>query len=641
MESLRPGDPPEIGGYRLLARLGEGGMGEVFLARTASGRPLALKTVHRHLSLEADFAERFAREIRANDRVRCPWTVSVVDFSPSQESPQWLATEYIPAPSLGDWVHRHGPLAEPAVRCLARELSAALVTVRAAGVVHRDIKPANVLLGPERPFLIDFGIARAVRDPRHTQTGTVIGTPGYLAPEQATGTVAGAPADVFSLAAVLVYAATGRSPFLAHGEELSLPALLYRIVHDEPLLDGVPPALRALVGECLAKDPDRRPTAEALRERLGAGAESDWSESLPPALVADAARRRSDLHGLLTTPRPSPPAPAAAPTPLPPLRPEDTPPPPGMPHADTPTPEAPALGSPSPGTAAPGVPAWGTPAPGAPAPGVPAWGTPTPSASGTSGARGAAGASGWGMPTPGASAPAAPASSMPAFAAPVPPPVPHQPPATSPVGPWAAPVAAPAGSRSRWASRRQRAIGAAAGAVVVAALITLAIHLSGAWGGGGSGAGDGRGSGDGAKPGTSTAATASSLPAAWVGTWSGTGPGTPDADGITRARTGEFDVTVTLHGGAVGELVGRQVSDVKETASGRNLGCTEALELRQIRENTLVFAAVTSHPTDRSGSFDCPRGNLYVLTLAAPDRVTLEAEGAQSAGAPTELTRHP
>ncbi|MFE6840929.1 serine/threonine-protein kinase, partial [Streptomyces sp. NPDC057705] len=142
-------------------------------------------------------------------------------------------------------------------------------TVRAAGVVHRDIKPANVLLGPERPFLIDFGIARAVRDPRYTQTGAVIGTPGFLSPEQATGSVASAPADVFSLAAVLVYAATGRSPFVADGEELELPALLYRIVHDEPLLDGVPDVVHALVRECLAKDPGLRPTAEQLRERLG------------------------------------------------------------------------------------------------------------------------------------------------------------------------------------------------------------------------------------------------------------------------------------------------------------------------------------------------------------------------------------
>ncbi|MGW2995954.1 protein kinase domain-containing protein, partial [Streptomyces sp. NPDC001193] len=271
---------------------------------TPSGRPLALKTVHRELSLEPDFAERFAREIRTNDRVRSPWTVSVVDYSPPGVLPQWLATEYVAAPSLGDWVRAYGPLPEPAVWCLARELSAALVSVRAVGVVHRDIKPANVLLGTERPFLIDFGIARAVRDPRHTQTGAVIGTPGFLAPEQATGAVAQAPADVFSLAAVLVYAATGRSPFLTGGEELSLPALLYRIVHDEPVLDGVPQSLLALVRECLAKDPAERPTAEEVRARLGEAAEEEWSAAAPQALVAEAGRRQSELRGLLSASQP-------------------------------------------------------------------------------------------------------------------------------------------------------------------------------------------------------------------------------------------------------------------------------------------------------------------------------------------------
>ncbi|WP_158677336.1 serine/threonine-protein kinase, partial [Streptomyces sp. Mg1] len=277
MESLQPGDLPEIGGYRLLARLGAGGMGEVFLARTASGRPLALKTVHRDLSLEPGFAERFAREIRTNDRVRSPWTVSVVDFSPPGAAPQWLATEYVAAPSLGDWVRAYGPLAEPAVRCLAQELTAALVAVRAAGVVHRDIKPANVLLGPQRPFLIDFGIARAVRDPRSTRTGAVIGTPGYLAPEQATGSVAEAPADVFALASVLVYAATGHGPFQEHGEELGLPALLYRIVHDEPLLGGGAGSARTagagVPGQGSATAPHRRGTAGAARRRRGGGVE--------------------------------------------------------------------------------------------------------------------------------------------------------------------------------------------------------------------------------------------------------------------------------------------------------------------------------------------------------------------------------
>ncbi|MFD9359480.1 serine/threonine-protein kinase [Streptomyces sp. NPDC060031] len=538
MESLQPGDLPEIGGYRLLARLGAGGMGEVFLARTASGRPLALKTVHRDLSLEPDFAERFAREIRTNDRVRSPWTVSVVDFSPAGASPQWLATEYVAAPSLGDWVSRNGPLAGPAVLGLARELSAALVAVRATGVVHRDIKPANVLLGPERPFLIDFGIARAVRDARRTQTGAVIGTPGYLAPEQATGCVAEAAADVFSLAAVLVYAATGHGPFLARGEELGLPGLLYRIVHDEPLLDGVPQPLVPLVKECLAKDPDRRPTAEDVQARLGAAEEEGWSRAVPAALVADVNRREAELRRLLAASQP--PVSAATGTATPP------------PHPALP------------------------PVPGAPAHPPTAPGTPLP-------------------------------------------------------------ATAPSGRGGVWvtAARRPRAIGALAGVAVLATAVTLLIILP--WDGDGDGAAK-----HGASPSPSPSersSSAPSLPPSWAGTWSGAGPGTPDADGISRARTGAFTVTVTLRSGAVGQVVGRQVSNVEEVSTGRNLGCTEALELRQITGNTAVLAAATSHPTDVAATFDCPRNNLYVVTLAEPDRLTLESEGAQSAGAPAALTR--
>ncbi|MCX4960248.1 serine/threonine-protein kinase [Streptomyces virginiae] len=548
MESLRPGDPSEIGGYRLLARLGTGGMGEVFLARTASGRALALKTVHRELSRDADFAERFDREIRTSDRVRSPWTVSVVDFSPPGASPQWLATEYIPAPSLADWVHGWGPLEAPAVRRLGQELSAALVSVRDADVVHRDIKPANVLLGAERPFLIDFGIARTVHDPRHTRTGTVIGTPGFLAPEQATGTIAGAPADVFSLAAVLVYAATGHSPFLAHGEELDLPALLYRIVHDEPRLEDVPQPLRALLQDCLAKDPRQRPDPQEITARLDDGPEKAWRPTAPPNLLAETGRRESELHQLLTLPNTI-----------------------GTPGTDNSTPRSPAHAP---------------------------------------------------VPLPPAGAGAGPLPGMPAGAA----------------TPAYSPAPGPRGGRGR-AVLRSRAAGTTVGTAAVAAVVVLAVWLPGARDGGDGGNG-GRGTPAPSTPAQSTGVVGA-LPAAWAGTWTGVGPGTPEADGVSRARTGQFTVTVTLNGGAVGELVGRQVSNLQETGTGRNLGCTEALQLRQVRGSNAVFEAVTSHPTDPTAAIQCPRGNLYILTMTDTDQLTLETEGSQSTGAPTTLARQP
>ncbi|MEU7607609.1 hypothetical protein [Streptomyces sp. NPDC041003] len=183
-------------------------------------------------------------------------------------------------------------------------------------------------------------------------------------------------------------------------------------------------------------------------------------------------------------------------------------------------------------------------------------------------------------------------------------------------------------------SRRPRVITAVAGAAVLVAVVALAVRLP--WGGDGDKAASPATS---PTPSSSSSPSAAALPASWVGTWSGVGPGTPEADGITRARAGDFSVTVTLHAAAVGELVGRQVSDLKEFSTGRNLGCTEALQLRQIRQDSAVFEAVTSHPTDQTATFDCPKGNLYVLTMAEPDRLTLESEGAQSAGAPGALTR--
>ncbi|WP_052768443.1 serine/threonine-protein kinase [Streptomyces humi] len=332
MRSLDPTDPSAVGGYPLLARLGAGGMGQVFLSRTSSGRPLALKTVRSELAVDPGFEARFAREIASSDRVRSPWTVTVVDHSPPGQRPQWLATEFVAAPSLAEWVERHGPLPTPAVRALGAELAEGLRAVHRAGLAHRDVKPSNVLLARRHPLLIDFGIARAADDTRHTRTGGVIGSPGYMAPEQVTGGTSAAPGDVFALAAVLVYAATGQGPFLHPGEEPSAARLLYRIVHEEPRLDDVPPALAPVLAACLDKSPEARPTAQELPDLLApaAAGPTEWATALPAGLTEDLAAREAELRTLLdartatvtppaTTapqgfgpPRPPHPAPSAA-----------------------------------------------------------------------------------------------------------------------------------------------------------------------------------------------------------------------------------------------------------------------------------------------------------------------------------------
>ncbi|MGW3037186.1 serine/threonine-protein kinase [Streptomyces sp. NPDC001178] len=309
MRPLDPGDPSAVGGYPLLALLGAGGMGQVFLSRTASGRLLALKTLRPEFGLDPGFEERFAREIASSDQVRSAWTVSVVDYSPAGQRPQWLATEYVAAPSLADWVGRTGPLPEGTVRALAAELAEGLRAVHRAGLAHRDVKPSNVLLARRHPLLIDFGIARAADDTRHTGTGGVIGSPGYMAPEQATGGISAEPGDVFSLGATLVYAATGIGPFLHPGENPSAAQLLYRIVHEEPTLHGVPETLAPLLAACLHKSPQARPTADELLDRVGA-CPGGWTAALPPDLSADIAARETAAQTVLRRPVPPPPHPA-------------------------------------------------------------------------------------------------------------------------------------------------------------------------------------------------------------------------------------------------------------------------------------------------------------------------------------------
>lgn len=272
MERLRSSDPARIADHRLLGRLGAGGMGVVYLARTPTGSLVALKVLAAEYAEDTGFRERFRREVEVARRVSSPWAVPLIDADADAEAP-WLATAYVPGPSLAEAVATHGPLGELGLRVLGGRLALALGEVHRAGLVHRDLKPGNVLLAADGPRLIDFGIARAPEDSGLTATGLVVGTPGYLSPEQAEGRggrTIGAPSDVFSLGCVLAFAATGRPPFGTG----ALDALLYRAVHDPADLDGVPAPLGELLSRCLEKDPADRPeVAELIRELLPTEAE--------------------------------------------------------------------------------------------------------------------------------------------------------------------------------------------------------------------------------------------------------------------------------------------------------------------------------------------------------------------------------
>ncbi|MEU2504213.1 bifunctional serine/threonine-protein kinase/ABC transporter substrate-binding protein [Streptomyces sp. NPDC007863] len=295
MRPLHRSDPSAVAGHRLLGRLGAGGMGVVYLARTPGGALAAVKVIRAEHAADPAFRERFRREARTAERITGRWVVRVLGADPEAREP-WLATEYVPGPSLAEAVALHGPLPEPAVRAFGARLADALADLHTAGLVHRDVKPANVLLALDGPRLIDFGIARTAGATALTATDAMIGTPGFLAPEQARATGAGEvgpPADVFALGCVLAYVLTGERPFGTG----TVAAVVYRTVHQEPELDAVPASLRPLVAACLAKDPAARPTAEAVRDALG-GTGGPTGALLPaglPALIAERSARVLDL----------------------------------------------------------------------------------------------------------------------------------------------------------------------------------------------------------------------------------------------------------------------------------------------------------------------------------------------------------
>ncbi|WP_165986078.1 bifunctional serine/threonine-protein kinase/ABC transporter substrate-binding protein [Streptomyces sp. YIM 98790] len=299
-EPLRPADPSSLGGHRLLGRLGAGGMGVVYLGRTRAGALAAVKMIQADHAGDPEFRARFRREVEHARRVESPWAVPVTGADTEAEHP-WMSTSFVPGPSLAEAVARCGPLPPRAVLILARMLARALAAVHRAGLVHRDVTPQNVLLGPDGPRLIDFGIARAAEGATTlTGEGLVVGTPGFLAPEQAEGRTeeTGPAADVFSLGCLLAYAATGHPPFGTGAPD----ALLYRTVHDEPDLSGLDGEQHtetvALLRACLAKDPAGRPDPEALDAAITEDIPSGTVTWLPDEVVRLMAARASEMLAL-------------------------------------------------------------------------------------------------------------------------------------------------------------------------------------------------------------------------------------------------------------------------------------------------------------------------------------------------------
>ncbi|WP_377273093.1 MDR family MFS transporter [Peterkaempfera sp. SMS 1(5)a] len=314
MDQLIAGDPPRIGPYRLIARLGAGGMGLVYLGRSEHGRTVAVKVVQAEYAGHPEFRRRFAREVGAARRVGGNWTAAVLDADPEAAVP-WVATQYIPGPDLHTVVAKDfGPLPEYSVRVLANRLALALQAVHGAGLIHRDLKPSNVLITVDGPRVIDFGIARAMDtlagDSLHTHTGMLIGSPGFMSPEQVRGLELTPASDVFCLGAVLVYAATGRLLFGA--TDTGLNAHLFRIAEEEADLTGVPEGLVDLVRACLHKDPAERPGLQEVAERTAPEQTEEW---LPSPVLAQLGRHAAELLDYA----PSAPvdAPPAQPTPFP------------------------------------------------------------------------------------------------------------------------------------------------------------------------------------------------------------------------------------------------------------------------------------------------------------------------------------
>ncbi|MFE0379754.1 protein kinase [Streptomyces inhibens] len=324
MMRLRREDPRVVGTFRLHRRLGAGGMGVVYLGSDKRGQRVALKVIRPDLAEDQEFRSRFAREVSAARRIRGGCTARLVAADLDADRP-WFATQYVPGPSLHDKVNEEGPLSPAQVASVGAALSEGLLAVHDAGVVHRDLKPSNILLSPKGPRIIDFGIAWATGASTLTHVGTAVGSPGFLAPEQVRGAAVTPATDIFALGATLAYACTADSPFGQGSSEV----MLYRVVHEEAQLAGVPDALAPLLASCLAKDPADRPSTLSLSLRLkeiaareahglsggplenGSGAGAGWermerrpSDRPTGQRAEEYARQRTERRPAGTNPRP-------------------------------------------------------------------------------------------------------------------------------------------------------------------------------------------------------------------------------------------------------------------------------------------------------------------------------------------------
>ncbi|MEV0115284.1 protein kinase [Streptomyces sp. NPDC050844] len=330
LKPLGPEDPREISGYRIAAKIGEGGMGAVYFTRTRGGQPVALKLIRREFAQNPDFRARFEAEVQAARRVSGYHIVPVVDHDMGSEQP-WIASAYVPGLPLDEALASFGPLPLPAAFQLIGCTAHALGIVHAASVIHRDLKPSNILLGSQGPWVIDFGIARATDTTQLTQTGGFIGTPQFMSPEHALGQKVTPATDVFALGLIAAMVATGRHPY-GDGSGFSIAATIANTEQRPPDLSGYPDALRPLLETCLAADPAQRPLPATLADwcaQASGRALRDFSNWLPAPLAQEIARREQAAEH-----PPEPVQPAAPPKPAFTMsKPEDTAGP--SPHAAT------------------------------------------------------------------------------------------------------------------------------------------------------------------------------------------------------------------------------------------------------------------------------------------------------------------